>query len=111
MLDQQFSAFCEMEFNDSIADASTQMSREDRRAMEMMEQSIKLVDGHYRMDLPWRAHPSSLPENKPLAEHRLKGPLSPGRLCALGYIFSHTENTPFSKLLKLSFKSHCIVRV
>ena len=29
LLDQQFSAFCEMEFNDSIADASTQMSRED----------------------------------------------------------------------------------
>ena len=97
-----------VKFNDSIADASTQMSREDRRAMEMMEQSIKLVDGHYRMDLPWRAHPSSLPENKPLAEH--KG-FASGRLCALGYIFSHTENTPFSKFLKLSFKSHCILRV
>ena len=40
----------------------------------------------------------------------LKGPLSSGRLCALWYIFSHTENTPFSKLLKLSFKSHSIVR-
>ena len=31
-------------------------------------------------------------------------------LCAIWYIFSHTQNTPFSIFLKLSFKSHFIVR-
>ena len=36
-----------------------------------MEQSVKLKAGHYEVALPWST-PPNLPNNRPLAEHRLK---------------------------------------
>ena len=37
-----------------------------------MEQSVKLKSGHYEVALPWRNSTPNLPDNRPLAEHRLK---------------------------------------
>ena len=48
------------------------MSQEDRRALDVMNESIKIEEGHYEMALPWRQHPPELPNNKSLAEHHLK---------------------------------------
>ena len=71
-LNAQFEKFCNMEFNDSAFSSKTSMSQEDRRALDVMNESIKLEEGHYEMALPWRQHPPELPNNKSLAEHRLK---------------------------------------
>ena len=71
-LNQQFERFCNVEFSNSIFDHKLAMSREDLRARDIMEKSIMLKDKHNEIALPWRNSPPCLPDNKPLAEHRLK---------------------------------------
>ena len=71
-LSQQFAKFCNLEFSDSVYDKDPGMSKEDLHAMNIMEQSVKLKEGHYEIALPWRNVPPNLPDNRPLAEHRLK---------------------------------------
>ena len=71
-LTQQFAKFCNLEFSDSAYDKDAGMSKEDLHAMTIMEQSVKLKEGHYEIALPWRNTPPNLPNNRPLAEHRLK---------------------------------------
>lgn len=78
-LEKQFKKFCEQEFSDSIVDATAQMSREDLKAIEIMEQTTVLNVNHYQMELPWKSQQPSLPNNRALAEHRLK--LLKKRLC------------------------------
>eukprot|EP00794_Sanderia_malayensis_P013184 gene13184-14532_t len=70
-LDEQFLEFCEMEFNDSKYPSEAAMSQNDRQAQQIMENTVKLVEGHYEMALPWKQYPPHLPNNKSLAEHRL----------------------------------------
>ncbi|XP_028402120.1 uncharacterized protein LOC114525110 [Dendronephthya gigantea] len=70
-LNEQFQTFCNMEFNDSVYDTKLEMSVEDSRALGMMEGSVQLKDGHYEVALPWKNFPPRLPNNRPLAEHRL----------------------------------------
>ena len=48
----QFEKFCEIEFNDSQFTVEKILSQEDKRALQMMEQSVKLCDGHYEVALP-----------------------------------------------------------
>ena len=71
-LDHMFQRFCNMEFSDSLLDSKREMSLDDKRALEIMESSAVLKEGHYEIALPWRYSPSSLPNNRVLAEHRLK---------------------------------------
>ena len=71
-LNEQFEKFYNMEFNDSAFSNEPSMSQEDRRALDIVNESIKLEEGHYEMALPWRKHPPELPNNRSLAEHRLK---------------------------------------
>ena len=71
-LNEQFEKFCNMEFNDSAFSSKTSMSQEDRRALDVMNESIKLEEGHYEMALLWRQQPPELPNNKSLADHHLK---------------------------------------
>ena len=47
------------------------MSQEDSRAVSIMESTVRLHDGHYDTALPWSNFPPRLPNNRPLAEHRL----------------------------------------
>ena len=72
MLNRQFEKFCNIEFNDSTVDNKLAMSVEDSRALSIMENSVHLKNGHYEMALPWKKSPIHLPNNRPLAEHRLK---------------------------------------
>ncbi|XP_078361599.1 uncharacterized protein LOC144645962 [Oculina patagonica] len=69
-LDQQFQRFCNMEFNDSLLD--NERALEDRRALKIMETTAVLKEGHYEIALPWGCPPPCLPNNKLLAEHRLR---------------------------------------
>ena len=71
-LEKQFKKFCELEFSDSIVDPTAQMSREDLKAVKIMEQTTVLNVNHYQMELPWKSQQPSLPNNRALAEHRLK---------------------------------------
>ena len=71
-LSKQFEKFCNAEFNDSSFDNKLAMSVEDLRAVNIMETSIQLVNGHYELAMPWKHFPPHLPNNRPLAEHRLR---------------------------------------
>ena len=71
-LSQQFRTFCNWEFSDSICADKPAMSKEDNRALSIMKESICLKEGHYQIDLPWKDDVPCLPNNRAMAEHRLK---------------------------------------
>ena len=79
-LDQQFQRFCNMEFNDSLLDNERAMSLEDKRALNIMESTAVLKEGHYEIAMPWTgwcgknqvASPDRIPNNRTLAVHRLE---------------------------------------
>lgn len=71
-LHEEFERFCNQEFDDAKMDSNATLSQEDRRALRIMEDTIRLKDAHYQIALPWKKPPPSLPNNRPLAEHRLK---------------------------------------
>ena len=54
-----------------MVDTKSILSVEDKRAFEIMEQSLKMVDEHFQVALPWRKNPVNIPNNKPMAEKRL----------------------------------------
>ena len=45
-------------------------SIEDKRALEMMEQSLKVVNGHFQVGPPWRTNPPYLPNNRLMVKRR-----------------------------------------
>ena len=47
------------------------LSVNDRRALGIMEKSIKQVDGHYQVALPWKSDQISFPNNRIMALRRL----------------------------------------
>ena len=49
------------------------MSRDDKRALAVMEESLKKVNGHYQVALPWKNGSLNVPLNRELAERRLRG--------------------------------------
>lgn len=48
------------------------MSKEDKRALSIMKESICLKEGHYQIDLPWKDNVPCLLNNRAMAERRLK---------------------------------------
>jgi hypothetical protein len=70
-LNQQFEQFCNREFDDSIYESKISMSQNDQRALKIMEDTVKLTNGHYEMALPWKNYPPCLQNNKSLAQRRL----------------------------------------
>ena len=71
-LDEQFREFCSQEFSDSLVSTAKQISQEDRKALQIMEESAQLKGGHYEIALPMRPSYKSLPDNRSLIEHRLQ---------------------------------------
>lgn len=49
-LEEQFKRFCNQEFSDSIV--AMQMSKDDHKAVAIMEQTAVLNGNHYAMALP-----------------------------------------------------------
>ena len=68
----QLERFWEVENAGVIPDSKFSMSVEDKRALAIMEQSVKLEDGHYQIALSWRQYPPFLPFNRFMAERRLQ---------------------------------------
>ena len=55
-----------------IPESKISMSVEDKEALAIMEQSVKLKDGHYQIALPWKQYPRFLPCNRFMAERKLQ---------------------------------------
>ncbi len=60
------------DFDEKSSEDDFKMSREDQRFMEIMDQSISTENGHYCIDLPFRKNDVIMPNNRCLAEQRLK---------------------------------------
>ena len=71
-LKERLEKICNMEFNDVIYQAKPSMSQNDKKALGIMEQTAKLVNGHYEIGLPWKNNPPHLPNNQLQAEQRLR---------------------------------------
>ncbi|XP_071491771.1 uncharacterized protein [Diadema antillarum] len=71
-LQNQLKQFWEADHGAYLLDNKVGDSVEDKRALSMMQNSAMLSDGHYEIGLPWRSCPPSLPNNRGLAEARLR---------------------------------------
>ena len=71
VLSQQSHQFINFEFNESVSEAVRTMYRQDKQALNIYDESARLVDGHYQITISWKCHPPDLLNNKPLADHRL----------------------------------------
>ena len=71
MLSSQLKRMYDAEFSDCLASSNLAMSGEDRQALAILENSARLVDGHYQLALPCRYRPPSLKNNRCVALRRL----------------------------------------
>ena len=72
-LNRQLQRFWEMEiFGLKEADLAKTASVEDHRAENILQRSTKLVEGHYETELLWKSDCPQLPNNRTVAEKRLK---------------------------------------
>jgi hypothetical protein len=69
-LEFQLKQYFEAEF-DNVYDPMRGQSVEDKYAISILESSIKLVNGHYQIDLPWRTQCPNLPDNRQMALRQL----------------------------------------
>ena len=69
---QQVERFWAIENYGLAGDSNMCMSLEDKKALAIMERTVKLDQGHYQVALPWRQYPPFLPYNRPMAERRLQ---------------------------------------
>lgn len=69
-LSEQFERFCNLEFSDRDND-DLAMSRDDLKALQIMEDSATIVDTHYEISMPWKQYPPRLENNKAMAETRI----------------------------------------
>jgi len=68
----QLERFWAVENSGVIPKSEVSMSVENKEALAMMEQSVKLEDDHYQIALPWRQRPTFLPFNRFMVERRLQ---------------------------------------
>ena len=71
VLHQQMERMFRNDFNEPLVASKTAMSVEDRRALAQMEGSVKIVNGHYQLGLPWGQKSVRLPNNREFAMTRL----------------------------------------
>ena len=69
-LNQQLERLWKTDFESSEVETRVCASLEDKRALEIMERTLKMVDGHFQVSLPWRHDPPFLPNNRIVAERR-----------------------------------------
>ncbi|XP_048586408.1 uncharacterized protein LOC116604491 [Nematostella vectensis] len=70
VLQQQLERLWQTDFADSVVSSNVCPSIENKRALEIMEDTLEIVDGHCQVALPWRRDPPYLPYNKSMAERR-----------------------------------------
>jgi hypothetical protein len=60
------------EFTETSCSTDVAMSVEDRRALAIMENTVRKVDGHYQIALTWRYQSPCLQNNRSMTERRLR---------------------------------------
>nr|XP_039258906.1 uncharacterized protein LOC120335470 [Styela clava] len=63
-LQQQIREMWETDFKDISLTPTPTLSREDKYALQLMEDNIKMVDGHYQSPLPWKPGCPEFPNNR-----------------------------------------------
>ena len=73
VLSKQLQHLYNSEFGDTLVDVEQSLSFEDRRrrAKQIMDETVALVNGHYHLKLPFRQSPPCLPDSLPEAKRRL----------------------------------------
>ena len=70
LLKRELERLWKTDFGDSVVSTKPCQSVEDKKAVELMERSLKKVNGHFQVALPWKSYPPSLPNNGEMAERR-----------------------------------------
>ena len=70
MLEQQLQLMWKTDFSDTLSNPKAAMSIEDKKA-SIMESTLVNQNQRYKLSLPWRNDPSTLPNNISLARSRL----------------------------------------
>nr|XP_039254127.1 uncharacterized protein LOC120331151 [Styela clava] len=63
-LQRQIREMWETDFKDISLTSTPTLSREDKYALQLMEDNIKMVDGHYQSPLPWKPGCPEFPNNR-----------------------------------------------
>ena len=58
------------DFEGSLVETKVSPSVEDKKALQIMEETLKVVNGHFQVALPWRNNSLYSPNNKVVAERR-----------------------------------------
>ena len=58
--------------NRPLANSLPQFSVDDKRAVNIWERSVEIVEGHYQLDIPFKSKLPNLPDNQSVAEKRLQ---------------------------------------
>lgn len=72
VLKHQLGRLWNTDFKDLNVSNKVLPSVEDRKALRLMEESVKIIDGHFQVALPWRRDQPDIPNNKIMAERRLR---------------------------------------
>ncbi|XP_022102428.1 uncharacterized protein LOC110985607 [Acanthaster planci] len=70
-LEAQVERFWKLDLGDMALCDSPSLTVNDKRALKIWDDSVKIVDGHYQLAIPFRADDPNLPDNKALAVKRL----------------------------------------
>ena len=72
-LKHQMDRLWKTDFESSLVETKVCPSLEDKKAQQIMAETLKMVDGHFQVALPWRDNPPYLPNeynNRVMAERR-----------------------------------------
>ncbi len=87
-----------------LADDQPQLSVNDLDVLGIWEHSIKIEDGHFQLDIPFKSSPPELPDNKVIAEARL---LSLGRRLTKNPQLHEKYTEGISNLIKGGYAEKC----
>ena len=62
--------FCNRDLTDPTVDSKTEMSQDERRFMQIVEQTVELRSGHYQISLPFKDRQAPVHNNKAQAWQR-----------------------------------------
>ena len=71
-LHRQLERLWTTDFRDSNTPTKPAASVENKKARQIMEESLKLEEGHFQLALPWRRQPPNFPNYKSMVQRRLQ---------------------------------------
>lgn len=71
-LNDQVERFWAVEDYGAVKKNEKSLSMEDKRALQIIQETTQIEDGHYQVGLLWREDDPCLPSNRPMAEARLE---------------------------------------